>query len=333
MGVIFFMNKRIRLIATGGTIACMPTKEGLAPGLDAAALLQYVNADTTGVDCIDLFNMDSSNVQPEEWHKIAEEVVRTAEEYEGVVITHGTDTMAYTASMLSFMLRGIHIPVVLTGSQYPIAYPDSDGRKNLLNALLAAEELPGGVYIAFGNAIIKGCRAVKTRTTSLDAFESINYPYVGMVANGRCYRLVEQDVWEKPAISFALDPCVALIKLVPGTSPALLESLLDCDVHGVVVEAFGLGGMHNFRRDHTESIRRLIAAGIPVVLTSQCLYEASTPDIYQVSQALRDAGVISARDMTTEAAVTKLMWVMGQTEDPEEIRTLMRKNLCGEIAE
>ena len=327
------MKKRIRLIATGGTIACMPTEHGLAPGLDAAALLQYVNADTANVDCIDLFNMDSSNVQPEEWRKIAEEVVRTAEEYEGIVITHGTDTMAYTASMLSFMLRGIHIPVVLTGSQYPIAYPDSDGRKNLRNALLAAEELPGGVYIAFGNAIIKGCRAVKTRTTSLDAFESINYPYVGMVANGRCYRLAEQSVPEEASFSFALDPCVALIKLVPGTSPALLESLLDCDIHGVVVEAFGLGGMHNFRRDHTESIRRLIAAGIPVVLTSQCLYEASTPDIYEVSQALRDAGVISARDMTTEAAVTKLMWVMGQTEDPEEIRALMRKNLCGEIME
>ena len=174
---------------------------------------------------------------------------------------------AYTASMLSFMLRGISVPVVLTGSQYPIAYPDSDGRKNLANALLAARELPGGVYICFGNAIIKGCRAVKTRTTSLDAFESINYPYVGMVANGRCYTLVAPEQGTEFAFSDALDPRVALIKLVPGTSPALLESLLASDMRGVVVEAFGLGGMHNFRRDHTESIKKLIAAGIPVAVS------------------------------------------------------------------
>ncbi len=325
--------KRIRLIATGGTIACMPTEHGLAPGLDAHALLSYAGAGAEGVDCVDLFNMDSSNIQPEEWRKIAGKVLKSSWDYEGIVITHGTDTMAYTASMLSFMLRGISVPVVLTGSQYPIAYPDSDGRKNLANALLAARELPGGVYICFGNAIIKGCRAVKTRTTSLDAFESINYPYVGMVANGRCYTLVAPEQGAEFAFSDALDPRVALIKLVPGTSPALLESLLASDMRGVVVEAFGLGGMHNFRRDHTESIKKLIAAGIPVVLTSQCLYEASTPDIYEVSEPLRNAGVISARDMTTEAAVTKLMWVLGQTDDPDELRALMRKNLCGEIME
>ena len=171
---------------------------------------------------------------------------------------------------------------------------------------------------------------MKTRTTSLDAFESINYPYVGMVANGRCYSLIAPEPQQELSFSDALDPRVALIKLVPGTSPALLESLLACDMRGAVVEAFGLGGMHNFRRDHTESIRKLIAAGIPVVLTSQCLYEASTPDVYEVSEPLRNAGVISARDMTTEAAVTKLMWVLGQTDDPEEIRALMRRNLCGE---
>ena len=129
----------------------------------------------------------------------------------------------------------IGVPVVLTArnTRSPIRIPR---RKNLQNALLAARELPGGVYICFGNAIIKGCRAVKTRTTSLDAFESINYPYVGMVANGRCYSLAAPEEKQELSFSDALDPRVALIKLVPGTSPALLESLISCDVRGVVVE-------------------------------------------------------------------------------------------------
>ena len=217
--------------------------------------------------------------------------------------------------MLSFMLRDIDIPVVLTGSQYPIVRPDSDGRKNLHNAIIAASELTGGVYIAFGDAVIKGCRAVKTRTTSLNAFESINYPYIGAVANGGFISFVRPEPRGEFSCFIDIDPRVVLIKLIPGTSPAFLESVASCGIKGVVVEAFGLGGVHNF----------------PVVLTSQCLYEASSPDIYEVSHTLRDSGVISAADMTTEAAVTKLMWVLGHTHDMDKVRQMMAWDYCGEI--
>ena len=175
--------KKLHIIATGGTIACVPSPNGLMPGLGAKELLEYVPGGHK-IEYTDLFHMDSSNIQPEEWQQMAKAVIKARESCSGIVITHGTDTMAYTASMLSFMLRDIDIPVVLTGSQYPIVRPDSDGRKNLHNAIIAASELTGGVYIAFGDAVIKGCRAVKTRTTSLNAFESINYPYIGAVANG-----------------------------------------------------------------------------------------------------------------------------------------------------
>ena len=153
--------KKLHIIATGGTIACVPSPNGLMPGLGAKELLEYVPGGHK-IEYTDLFHMDSSNIQPEEWQQMAKAVIKARESCSGIVITHGTDTMAYTASMLSFMLRDIDIPVVLTGSQYPIVRPDSDGRKNLHNAIIAASELTGGVYIAFGDAVIKGCRAVKT---------------------------------------------------------------------------------------------------------------------------------------------------------------------------
>jgi len=321
---------RLHLIATGGTIACIPSPNGLVPGLGAKELLGYIpNGEDIG--CTDLFSMDSSNIQPEEWQQMAMAVLEAREHCDGIVMTHGTDTMAYTASMLSFMLQNIDIPVVLTGSQHPIVRPDSDGRINLKNAVTAARSLPGGVYIAFGDAVMMGCRAVKTRTTSLNAFESINYPYVGAVANDRFISLREPRALGEFSCFVDIDPSVALIKLIPGTNPLFLESVAGCGLHGVVVEAFGLGGVHNFRRDHAESLKKLIQQGIPVILASQCLYEASTPDIYEVSHSLREAGVISAGDMTTEAAVTKLMWVLGHTREMEEIRRMMNTDYCGEI--
>jgi L-asparaginase len=136
---------------------------------------------------------------------------------------------------------------------------------------------------------------------------------------------------ESFAFSTDIEPRVALIKLVPGMSTALIECCIDCDIKGVVVEAFGLGGMHSIRRNHLEAIKHIMDHGLPVILTSQCLYEQSTPDIYEVSRPLREIGIISAGDMTTEAAITKLMWVLGRTNDMEKVRKLMQTNLVGEL--
>ncbi len=326
--------RKLLVLGTGGTIASMPSKDGLLPGLKAAELLPFAQADGADIVCRDLFALDSSNIQPEEWRIMADEAAAAQKEYAGVVITHGTDTMAYSASMLSFMLQGIDIPVVFTGSQYPIVYPNSDGRTNLRDSIVAARSLPGGVYVCFGGAIMLGCRAVKVRTTSVNAFESINYPYIGSIANGRYVHLQDPPrLTDQFSFIDRIDPNVALIKLVPGATPALFAALPACGYKGLVVEAFGMGGVHSIRRDHTEAIIRLLHAGMPVVLSSQCLYEHSSAAVYEVSRPLANAGILSAQDMTTEAAVTKLMWALGQTQSIDGVREIMAKNLCGEIAQ
>jgi L-asparaginase len=334
-------DKRLMLISTGGTIACVPTEQGLAPGLSAKEMLKTINADLSEIDCIDLFSMDSSNIQPEEWQIIANEILKciNSNSYAGIVVTHGTDTMAYTASMLSFLLRCTNIPIVLTGAQLPIINEDSDGRVNLRDSIIAAKALTPGVYICFGSDVILGCRAVKTRTVSYNAFESINYPKIAEIKHGEIEYISEYSINSKGEISAlsAINPNAALIKLIPGLSADFIKGVLSANIEGIVVEGFGLGGVHNIRRDHNEALEYLMKNGVCVVLTSQCLYETSALDVYAVSRRLLNAGAISAHDMTTEAAVTKLMWALGAAEGLQKydkikrVEEIFASNYCGEI--
>lgn len=332
--------KTIRLLATGGTIASTKGEDGLAPGLRAEELLAHLPGLEKLCHCQaeDILYMDSSNIQPEEWTLIAAAVMGALGSCDGIVITHGTDTMAYTAAALSFMLRGLDKPVIITGSQLPITALFSDARVNLATAFSAACAGHPGVYLAFNNRIIHGTRAFKIRSMGFDAFRSINAPYAGE-SDARGVRMAHPLPLGDPtglssgSCVLAQNLCtqVCLLKLIPGTDPALLSALIPLGYRGVVIEAFGVGGFHYLRRNLPDTLRKLHDSGVAVVVTTQCLYDSTDLGIYEVGGALRECGAISARDMTTEAAVTKLMWVLGQTQSLQQVERLMELNICGEI--
>lgn len=286
--------------------------------------------------------IDSSEMIPDVWIRLSVFIADNIERYDGVLITHGTDTMHYTASALSFMLMNLDKPVVLTGAMIPILEEGSDGVKNFLDSItfLTRASIPG-VFLVFDGKVIRGVRARKVSSGDFGAFYSINSEYVGFVENGA----IRLNLKGKPFITGSgqsrvyadtkLNNKAALVKLFPGFDPKLLESLVVSGVKGIVLEAFGSGGARvTDPLSIVESIRRLKEKGIPVFITSQCCLKGIVrfgPKPYYVAKRLMEAGAISLHDMLSEVAIVKLMWVLGHTESYNEIVELMLKNMVGEI--
>lgn len=329
-------KKRILILNTGGTFSSKMGEHGLAPSISGEEILNVlgdISKDIT-LEVEDYCSLDSSNITPDDWKQIAERIAGYVKDYTGVVVIHGTDTMAYTASMLSFMLRGTPIPVVLTGSQLPLYQPMSDAALNLQSAVWMAASAVSGVYVAFDHKIMLGCRTSKVRTVSFNAFESINYPYVGTI---NAYGLQLLNIPRKTEMPFTLQTAysekIAVLKLFPGMNPEIFTFLYNHGYEGIYIEGFGLGGVPFIKNDFTREISRASEQGMPILVGSQCRYEGSNLRVYETGQRILDCGGIPVHDMTQEAVVTKLMWALGRTKERGQIAKLFATNLLGEVSE
>lgn len=318
--------KRILLIATGGTIVSRLGKNGLTPQIRAEELLHYV-PDTIRfceVTALQLMNLDSTNMCPRDWEIVARAVRENYERYDGFVICHGTDTLAFTAAVLSYMIQNSPKPIVLTGSQKPIDLEITDARTNLSDSLLyASDDGSSGVVIVFDGKVIAGTRAKKTRTKSYNAFSSINYPCLAVIREGKILRYQTEKEKGGPLFFESLDSRVGVFKLIPGMPSDILDyyfKLFDA----VIIESFGAGGIPDAPYYHfTEIIERWQGQGKILVMCTQVTNEGSDMGVYEVGKGAKNKfGFLETYDMTLEAAVTKLMWILSLTRDPEKVKKL-----------
>jgi len=317
--------KKLLLIATGGTIASRPTPHGLTPGMSPAELLAAVPeaAEFCRLDAVQLLNIDSTNIQPEHWLLMVRTIVDHFHQYDGFVITHGTDTMAYTAAALSYLIQDPGKPVILTGSQRPLGDALTDARKNLLDSFrFACEEGVSGVYLVFSGQAILGTRARKVKSKSYAAFDSINYPVSAFIDGRRIVRYTgSQPPAGQPRFYTGLDPSVFVLKLVPGIEPDILDYVGE-RYAAVVIESYGVGGLpFAGRRDFLAKLDSLTRRGRIVVIATQVTLEGSDAACYEVGwKAMSQYNLLQAYDMTVEAVVTKLMWLLARDSSFEAVR-------------
>ena len=311
--------KNILMLGTGGTIASVPSADGLIPALDGSAMLQLV-PELEGIctiTCKEILNLDSSNLEPSHWQLIAKAIAAEYANYDGFVITHGTDTMAYTAAALSQMLHNCQKPVVLTGAQLPIQAEGSDAPNNIYHAFLAATSSLKGVALVFGDLVIHGAHAKKLYTQNFNGFASINREPLATISHNHLF-------WQKGAlqgggygegefsINTQLETKIAVVKIIPGATPDILDYYVKKSYKGLIIEGFGAGGVPNGDNNWLPKLEQVLKQGLQVVCTTQCLYDGVHLDTYPMGILAERLGARSAGLDTIETALIKLMQELAQ---------------------
>jgi L-asparaginase len=331
------MNKSILLIYTGGTIGMIKTASGSLQPFNFDNLKEQIPELAkikVQLKNVSIKNpIDSSNMDTNVWIEIAQIIESNYSQYDGFVILHGSDTMAYTASCLSFMLQNLAKPIILTGSQLPIGIARTDARENLITSIeLACEAKNPEVCIYFEYKLMRGNRSTKINANNFEAFESPNFPILAQAGVSIDYTTIDyKAISEKLIVQKKLDSSIAIIKLFPGIQQRILKGILEQNAKAVIIESFGSGNLPN-EDWFIDLLKEAIAKQKIIVNITQCLVGSVTHGMYETSSSLEKIGLISGKDMTIEAATTKLMTLLAQDKSTEEVKTLFKKSLAGEMS-
>ncbi|OIP97857.1 MAG: L-asparaginase 1 [Syntrophobacteraceae bacterium CG2_30_61_12] len=336
------MRKRVYIAYTGGTIGMRRSASGYRPhpGYLAQLMAAIPELRHPSLPHYQIHEyqplLDSAEMAPNDWLKIAADIADHYRDYDGFLILHGTDTMAYTASVLPFLLGGTGKPVVLTGSQVPLCEVRNDARDNLITALVIAAQFPiPEVLLCFGSKLLRGNRAVKVDADGFDAFDSPNFPAIGSVGIeitvNRDLVLPTPERATIPRPELKSIPRVGALRLFPGISAELVEGVLKPPLQGLVLESYGVGNGPTRDRGLMAVLAEADARGVVIVNCGQCLKGTVSQDSYATGSALAQAGVVSGFDLTTEAALTKLFCLLSRNLPPTTVKSLMQTSLFGEL--
>lgn len=333
--------KRLYIAYTGGTIGMRRTAEGYAPqpGFLAEQMARMPELADPRMPAYTLHEyaplLDSSNMRPADWVRIGRDIVAHYDEYDGFIVLHGTDTMAYTASALPFFIHGLDKPVIITGSQIPLSELRNDARSNLVTSMLIAAEAPvPEVTLYFGNRLLRGCRATKANAEGLEAFDSPNYPplaTIGVDVHVDPSHLLRQRREPLRLVEPRREPTIGAFRLFPGVSSEFMANILQPPLEGLVLLTYGVGNGPDRDEALLRTFRAATDRGVVIVACTQCLRGAVRLGEYATGASLARAGVISGHDMTTEAALCKLHYLFSAGHAPDEVRELMGRDLAGEL--
>lgn len=334
------MKKTILIINTGGTISSIKTREGYAP---SPGFVQSALANIRALSHQDMPHyviqeytplLDSSNMTVHEWNRIASDIAKAYDAFDGFVVFHGTDTMAYTASALSFMLESLTKPVIITGSQIPLSEVRNDAIDNIITSLWLCAHAPiHEVCVYFNQNLLRGNRTQKISTEQFKAFDSPNFPHLATIGiDIALHRRLLRPVPTEPFHLQTIHPqCIANIRLFPGFINDILVYLLQQPLKGLVLETYGAGNAPSHDSQFLNLLTEASRRGVVIVNCTQCQHGRVEMNQYETGHALQQAGLISGHDMTLEAAHCKLLYLLSKHADTTLVKTLMETDLCGEL--